>query len=284
VKEAMDEELIKSITLEGLNESFGEIRVNNGLFDGNQLSQSLEDSQYRIDVVYDFTKSSIDGKEGVSLIYKAKGDNGHEFQEATTLFTGHLEYDIKGAIDEMAKLDVPLIHHYFTQGEMDKEKLTCLEAVYYNPFQEQEVIQGWKAYVGVQKCVEDGKVHFHSRSEEHELFYVLHGAINQVLYPNPQPYLIKCWITRIQVEGMWADCRVNMQDWEIGRDLLYDYAEGWVMKGQKRSIKQVLLLVPVPMEDLENGEKILSQIKSHFQKQIAQVQKKSKKKFWEFWK
>lgn len=283
----MNEEEIKAITLEGLQESFGEISVNNEMFSENSLSQSIGLNKYRIDVKYHFTQSQINGKEGVSLIYTAQGNTDFQIQEATTLFTGHLDYDIKGAIDEMAKLDLPIIHHYFSKEPMDEEKLTYLEAVYYNPFQSPAIVQGWKAYVGMQKRLDDERAEYISPKEEQALFHVLYGAINQVLFPRPQPYFIKCWVTLVQKEGLWADCRVNMQDWEQGRDLLYEYAESWEMTGQKRSLKQVLFLVPTPLEELKNGEKILNQIKNHFQEDIKERSKEpeqSKKKFWEFWK
>lgn len=284
----MNEAEINKFTLEGLKKSLPNMQITEQEFRGNNLEQSLNKGQYQVDAIYEFGKSAIDGKQGVNMFYTAKGEKEEQIKEIVSIFTDYLEYDVKGAIEEFSKLDLPLINYFF-ESSYNEDDLNYLESVYYNPFSDPEEIQGWKIIVGVQKKYINNEFEYLKPEESKDIFNAIYAGINNVLFKSPKKYFIKNWISRKGKKGMWADCRVNNEDWKIGQDLLFDYGQSWNIGDDKVSIKQNILLIPTSLNELEKGEEILNMVKQHAQQEIQKRnlqknQNPKKKKFWEFWK
>ena len=285
----LDPKDIERYTLEGLRDILPGVQMIEQSLDSDGLSQILGNGNYTLEAIYDFGKSNVDQKSGVDMLYRASNPGGEMLQEAVSIFTGYLEYDIKGAIQEFAKLDLPIIDYYFSDQEKAGD-LGILEAVYYNPFVDPIITQGWKIIIGSQKVLIDDSPNYISSEQGKDLTEVLYQAFNNVLFQHPQTYFVKTWLTRVKNEGLWADCRVNLEDWEIGKQLLYQYADSWDMKAEKVSKKQSILLIPKEISELEQGDKILTDTQAFAAEQIRQreeaerAERKKKKKFWQFWK
>ncbi|MCB9232494.1 MAG: hypothetical protein H6581_12565 [Bacteroidia bacterium] len=277
----MDE--LEKYTLEGLAESLPKVLMI--LQEKGETEQGLESGKFRIDLKYQATTSAIDGREGIDLLYEAKGQSGESISEMVSLYTGFLDYNVKGAVNEFTRLDLPLIKYLFDPDTFDQQEINIVESVLYNPFVKPEKVLGWKILIGTAKETIDGSSSFIDPAESREIFQVLYAAINKFLLPRPQTYLIKNWVTRKGMEGLWADCRVNMQNWKDGVDHLYHLAESWSIGVETKSLKQNILLIPCKMEELEKGEEILEKVKENARQALrAQKEPEKKKKGWQFWK
>jgi len=278
----MDPEDIERYSLEGFRDSFNMSREQ----DYSQSNENIKHG-YRIDTQYHFSEGKVDGKTGVTIHYAAS-NNKYEIQEFVSIFTGYAEYDIKGAIDELAKVDVPVLNYFFS--EEDNDTLSQLEAVYYNPFVQPEIVQGWKIVVGPQKKLVGDRVVYLPAETAKEIMEVLYPLMNNELFPYGQPHFIKTWITRVGNDGMWADCRVNAEHWESGEQALFDYGNTWNIGDEKVSLKQVILLIPQDLEDMETGyrtlEKVKEQARQHMRENNIRSSREEngKKAWWQFWK
>jgi hypothetical protein len=279
----MNIEELQKFTIEGLKAALPEKKISHQETSKGNINQTIEDDKYRIDAFYEFGKSSIDDKTGVDLKYTVTGASGEKFEESISIFTNYMEYDIKGAIEEFSKLDLPLIEYYF-EIEKDENEIKYLESVFYNPYKKPAQVQGWKIIIARKKETIDNDMKYVKPEEAQDIFQVLHQGINNQLFNKPEKYFIKSWLTRVGLEGMWADCRVNNQDWEVGKDLLFNYGQSWDIGKKRVSIKQNILLIPSSLDDMENGHEIYRQIKEHADKVIGEQQKTKKKKSWKFWK
>jgi hypothetical protein len=279
----MNIEELQKFTIEGLKAALPEKKISHQETSKGNINQTIEDDKYRIDAFYEFGKSSIDDKTGVDLKYTVTGASGEKFEESISIFTNYMEYDIKGAIEEFSKLDLPLIEYYF-EIEKDENEIKYLESVFYNPYEKPAQVQGWKIIIARKKETIDNDMKYVKPEEAQDIFQVLHQGINNQLFNKPEKYFIKSWLTRVGLEGMWADCRVNNQDWEVGKDLLFNYGQSWDIGKKRVSIKQNILLIPSSLDDMENGHEIYRQIKEHADKVIGEQQKTKKKKSWKFWK
>lgn len=280
----MESDDLKKYTFEGFKDSFNSIqeKENEDFFE-----QTLQNNDYRIDALYEFGEGKVDGKSGVSINYTAVGKGDLELRENVSIFTGYIEYDIKGAIDELAKVDVPVIDYLFSSK--DSEKIGILESVFYNPFVKPEIIQGWKIIIGPQKKMIGDNIEFVNGNDAQDILQAVYPELNNQLFPKADTYFIKSWITRVGNEGMWADCRVNMENWELGQNLLFDYGDTWNIGTQKVSLKQIILLIPKELDELEKGFEILENLKEQAAQHVKNKREENtpqpkKKAWWQFWK
>lgn len=280
----MNSDDFKKYTFEGFKDSFDSIQEKENR---DAFEQSLENNDYRINALYGFGEGKVEGKSGVSIEYTAVGNNDIQLHESVSIFTGYMEYDIKGAIDELANVDVPVIDYFYSSK--DSEKIGILESVFYNPFVQPEIIQGWKIIIGPQKKMIDDSIEFINGDKAQDILQAIYQGLNSQLFSKSDTYLIKSWITRVGNEGMWADCRVNMENWTVGQDLLFNYGDTWKIEDQKISLKQVILLVPKKVDELKKGNEILENLKKQAAQHIKNNRKEStsktqKKSWWQFWK
>jgi hypothetical protein len=279
----MNIEKLQKFTIDGLKAALPNKKISHQKASENNISQTIEDDKYQINAFYEFGKSSIDDKTGVDLKYIVTGTSGQKFEESVSIFTNYIEYDIKGAIEEFSKLDLPLIEYYF-ETEKNEDEIKYLESVFYNPYVKPAQVQGWKIVIGRKKEIIDNDFKYIKPEEAQDIFQALYQGINNQLFNQPEKYFIKNWLTRMGNKGMWADCRVNNQNWEFGKNLLLNYGQSWKIGTKQVSIKQNILLIPSSLDDMENGHETYRRIKEHADKVIKEQQETPKKKSWKFWK
>lgn len=249
----MNEEELKRITMESLKQAFSNNVVNEKVMPNDDLNSFFDNDECQMHFTYQFTTRDRPPNQGLHMIYHIKGaKRGVEFREAVTFFGGDEEISIRGAIDEFAHIDFPIINYFFI-GDQEENTINDLEFsenMYYNPMQNPVLETGWKIVCSRLKKLDGTAKSYHLGETAQELYKALFAGLSKSLLPEPNPYLIKCWITRHKTLGMWADCRVNGQEWQEGADLLYDYAETWEMTAEEISMKQNLLLIPISINEL----------------------------------
>ncbi|MGB0525537.1 MAG: DUF6348 family protein [Flammeovirgaceae bacterium] len=300
----MTEEEFQKIALESLQVAFANMKVVEKEMPADDPSKFFDNDRFQFDFQCQLTERDRDPKMGINMFYSARNpEEGHEIQEVITFFGGDEEISIRGAMDELAYIDFPVIHYFYEIDHRDTaaKQLEITENMFYDPMQQPIVESGWKVVMSKQRKVVDTDRAYILGEEAQSLYKALFEGISPLLRQPDHFYFIKCWISRHKTLGMWSDCRVNGMSWEDGVNLLYDYAETWDMgEAEEMSIKQVILLMPVAIAELsdemqqkfqemkvyidEQNSLLQARLKQEYAKQQATTRvEKPQKPWWKFW-
>lgn len=274
------EHKIQEITYNVFQKKFADLNII-----GKKKGQSFEFDKLRFKMDCEFSfkeNNSISNTPTVNLHYRTTGSEKERlFNEIVSTFDDTWENAIEKVVNEFIELDFSVLSKYYCAGKDDdfQNEVKRLEAVHYNP--EQNTTLGWEVYLSKVRAELHDKVEFTTASQT-DIFNHLHGLINDYFFPIKEERYLKCWVTKTNKPELFADCRVDMKDWNQGRDMLYTYGEAWNEK-ETQSRKQCILIIPKNLEELKNGKQILEQVKE-YAKNYKPPKAEHHGKWWKFWK
>jgi hypothetical protein len=111
-----------------------------------------------------------------------------------------------------------------------------------------------------------------------EVFKLLFNPITGDLLCKKGIYPIRCFLSKHGDGIVDVDCRVNGEDWQGGKNELYEHTLSWPANNYLVALKQYMLIVPTQLDQIES-KTLLNQLDREVKKQLT-----GEKKWWQFWK
>lgn len=119
-------------------------------------------------------------------------------------------------------------------------------------------VLGWEIVFGplISTTIEGVK----QKISQDEIFWRLFDVITEDLLGEKGIYPIKFFAIQNEKNEIDADCRLNGQDWQKGREALLEYIREWNLKDIFHWRKQYVIVVNRPIEHLHNGQELLKEL------------------------